>query len=182
MKRMGILKLGIFYFACVGMFLPLPALDAAQIDFRGGPLVPPQAPAGVDVELRPGGVLLGQVIDAHGIPPQGTVVSVRRLGREMAATETDQFGRFQVQGLRGGTYEIVAGQAHGVYRIWAPNTAPPLARPSALVVAMEGSVRGNQGPIGYWLGNPWVVAGLVAAAITVPIVIHNQRINRTTSP
>jgi len=59
-----------------------------------------------------------------------------------------------------------------------PGTAPPAAQPGALLVAGKGPVRGQTGPIGYWLGNPWVLAALVAVAVTVPVAIHNHRLDR----
>lgn len=181
MKRLGMLKTAMLCLACYGMILPAPVLQAGVTGTVAGQQVAKPGSAGGDVELRQGGVLLGQVVDSSGIPLAETPVSLRQINREVAATVTDKSGRFLVSGLRGGTYEIVAGQARAIYRIWAPNTGPPLARPSALVVAGGQPVRG-QGPIGYWLGNPWVVAGLVAAAVTIPVVIHNHRINRTSSP
>jgi hypothetical protein len=126
--------------------------------------------------------LSGQVIESAGVPPAGTRVSVRQMGLEIAATATDRIGNFQLRGLRAGPCEIVAGGAYGTFRLWAPDTAPPLARRSALVLPIEGPIRGNQGPIEYWLGKPWVIAGIVAVAVGVPVAIHNRRIDRTSSP
>jgi len=173
MKRAGILNSGMLILSCLGMILPAPILQAA---------VDGSAPAGTDVQLRQGGMLWGQVIDSNGNPLPGTAVLLRHRDRDAATTMTDQSGYFLSGGLRGGTYEIIAGEARGMFRLWTPNTAPPTARPGALLVAGGEGVRGQCGPIAYWLGNPWVVAGIVAAAVAIPVAIHNNRIHRSASP
>jgi hypothetical protein len=38
-------------------------------------------------------------------------------------------------------------------------------------------VLAQQGPLGYWLTNPWIVAGLVAAAVAIPVAIHNHQVD-----
>jgi len=182
MEHVGVLKLGILCLACAGMILPAPTLSAAVNGQPAGGRVADPVSALVDVELSDGGLLSGQVIESAGMPPAGTRVSVRQMGLEVAATETDRTGNFQVRGLRAGPCEIVAGRAYGTFRLWAPDTAPPLARRSALVLATEGPIRANEGPIGYWLGKPWVIAGIVAVAVGVPVAIHNHRIDRISSP
>jgi hypothetical protein len=69
-------------------------------------------------------------------------------------------------------YQVESAQGGGIYRAWAANAAPPAAVPTVLVVQGEGPVRGNLGSIGP-LG--WALIGLgIAAAIAVPIVMHNQ--------
>jgi hypothetical protein len=68
-------------------------------------------------------------------------------------------------------YQVVADGAVATYRLWAPNTAPAVARPAALIVpGDEQLVRGNRAL--QWLRNPWVIAGIVAVAIAVPVAIH----------
>lgn len=191
MKRTGFFKAGMLALACSGMLLPPPVLHAAVADQAPGQRVAVPASTAVDVELHPGGVLLGQVLDAGGNPSPGIPVSLHLLGREVATTVTDQSGCFRVSGLRGGTLEIVAGPHRGVFRIWAPNTAPPSMLASKSVVLGGQQVRGqcdtggpcdSGGPIGYWLCNPWIIAGLVAAAVAIPVAIHNNRIHRDASP
>lgn len=181
MKHMGLCRASMLLLACLGMMLPTPVLRGAVIDPALQQRVAGAASAGVDVELHPGGVLLGQVVDVNGIPLAGTSVSLRLFSREVATTVTNESGYFRAQGLRGGTYEILAGQQRGVFRIWAAGTAPPSIPTSTLVVLDGRRVRG-QGPIGYWLGNPWVIAGLVAVAVAVPLAIHNNRMQRSASP
>jgi len=182
MECFGVFRLGILCLACAGMILPTPLFSAAVGGETAVEQLARPIPATLDVELREGGLLSGQVIGSSGTPPVGTHVSVRQMGMEVAAATTDRFGNFEVRGLRAGPCEIVAGRAYGTFRLWAPNAAPPLARRSALVLPVDGPIRGNEGPIGYWLGKPWVIAGIVAIAVGVPVAIHNHRIDRISSP
>lgn len=182
MKRMGLLKAGAIGLACLGMLIPTPVLHAAADDGGSQREAEGRTPASMDVALHEGGRLFGQVVDAQGIPLVRAPVRLRQLDQEVAVTRTDRYGYFQVQGLRGGTYQIVAGPANGVYRLWAPRTAPPAAQPGALVVAGGQQVLGQNGPLGHLFGNPWIVAGLVATAIAVPVAIYNHQIDRNETP
>ena len=179
MKRTGTLSLA--WMACLGTLLPAPLFGATVTEAADERPLPHVVPKVTDVQLQEGGVLLGQVVDSNAVPVPATPVSLRQMGREIARTVTDPTGTFAFDKLRGGTYEIVAGRSQGIYRIWAPNTAPPTAQPSVLITPSGQDVRG-QGPLGYWLGNPWVVTGLVAAAVAIPVGIHNHRVHRTSSP
>jgi len=182
MKCMRLLKAGAIGLACLGMLLPTSVLRAATDGEGSRREADGRPPAAVDVALHEGGTLIGQAVDARGIPLVRAPVRLRQLDREVAVTRTDGCGYFRVQGLRGGTYQIVAGPADGVYRLWAPRTAPPVAQPGALVVVGGQQVLGQNGPLGHFFGNPWIVAGLVATAIAVPVAIHNHQIDRNEAP
>jgi len=192
MKRMGPIRASMVLAACVGTVLPPRALHA-EVTYQPLPQTPPaQVPANQetshaalsnpDVELDSQGVLSGIVVDAEGHPMASVPVSLRFQGREVARTVTDAAGNFRVAGLRGGVYEIMAGASRGVYRIWAPGTAPPTANSGKIVVLRGQTVRGQDSPAGYWLKNPWVIAGMAAVAVAVPVAIHNSRIRRSSSP
>lgn len=168
--------------ACLGILIPPPlahaAAEAAPAVSTGGVNL-----AGGDVALAAGGVLRGQVVDVHGSPVQQAPVSVRHVLGEVRATVTDGSGRFEIAGLRGGTYQIVAGSSAGVFRLWAPQTAPPSAQPAALIVVAGPQVLGQQGPLASWCcAHPLIIAGLIAAAIAIPIAIHNHQIDRDREP
>jgi hypothetical protein len=127
-------------------------------------------------------LLIGQAVDAQGVPLAQTPVSAWQQGRPVVATTTDPAGVFLAKGLRGGTCEIAAGEARGVFRLWAPGTAPPSAKPAALLVAGDGPMRGQCSPMAFWLSKPWVIAGVVAAAVAVPVAIHEHQEDRLSSP
>lgn len=175
MKRMGLWKSGTILLACLGLLVPGPMLQASTTDAGSQDQADGRTPAVVDVALSDGGTLHGQVVDAQGNPLSRTAVSIQQFDREVANTMTDPSGRFRATGLSGGTYRIVAGQATGTFRLWAPNTAPPSARPAALLVpGNEPLVRGKGcNPCMQFFRNPWVIAGIVAVAIAVPVAIYN---------
>jgi hypothetical protein len=161
-----------------------------------GMVIPPSAfavePATVatDVALRPGGLLVGQVVDRQGVPQGNRIVSIQYGPHEVVRTTTDQNGTFAAQGLRGGQYQLVTHEGVSVCRLWAPNTAPPVARPAALLVSGNQIARGQWGaspdascghPVGplhgsiEWVkAHPYITAGVVAAAIAIPIALADD--------
>jgi hypothetical protein len=152
--------------ACFGMVIPNSALAA-----------PPAAAATNDVALRTGGLLVGQVVDQQGVAKANAPVSIQFAGKEVVNTTTDKNGVFAAKGLRGGAYQLVTPQGASACRLWAADTAPPSARPAALVVSGNDVVRG-QGPMGSWVGwmkqHPYIVAGTVAAAIAIPLALADD--------
>ena len=176
MKRRIPFKIGLITLTSLGLIVSGPALQGTAADAASNQKTEgnkADAPAVVDVALDDGGTLQGQVVDAQGKLVAETTVSIQQLDREIVRTVTDRSGRFRVAGLRGGTYRIVAGEAVGVYRLWAANTAPPAALPRALVVPGDQQlVRGQLGRVVQFLRNPWVVAAIVTVAIAVPVAMH----------
>jgi len=136
----------------------------------------------VDVALHDGGVLLGQVVDPQGVSLASVPVLLKTEGQPLAEGKTDTNGGFAFRGLQGGVYQLVAAEGHAAYRLWAPGTAPPSARPGALVIVGRETVRGQCGALGFWLSNPWVIAGIVAAAVSIPVAIHNAKDGQPASP
>ena len=146
--------------AGLGILLPPSA-------FATSPIAPTS-----DVALRSGGLLVGQVVDPQGLAKAGTVVSIRQGEHEVVRTKTDENGVFVAQGLRGGNYQLVAKNSSCSCRLWAADTAPPAARPAALVVCGNEVVRGQYGPggmVGWVKAHPYITAGVVAAAIATPL-------------
>jgi hypothetical protein len=110
-----------------------------------------------DISLSSGGVLKGQLVDPAGAIQTGVKVSLLRHGQEVATCSTDGQGAFELAGLSGGTYQLVADGMHQDVRLWAAGTAPPAAVPSALVVTKDSLTRGQL---------PAAVAGLAGSAST----------------
>jgi hypothetical protein len=153
--------------ACFGMVLPTTVTAAT-----------PATPAtNTDIALRKGGLLVGQVVDQQGVAKAGTPVSIQFNGKEVATTTTDANGVFAAKGLRGGQYQLVTPQGGNACRLWAADTAPPSARPAALVVSGSEVVRAN-GAGGAWVGwmkaHPYITAGTVASAIAIPLVLASN--------
>ncbi len=150
---------------------------------------PASQPVVHDVALKSGGLLAGQFYDAQGVPRTGVDVTLLLEQRSLAKTQTDAEGKFAFQGVRGGIYQLTAANGTGSYRLWAPGTAPKGTKKVAFVTAGDTIVRGQGHHNGYYyeyqqchshlgrakflLCNPWVVSGIVATAVAVPVGIHN---------
>lgn len=158
------------------LLLPLQQLLAANPHVLDDGRQPGAASGAVirDVALHPGGQLRGQVVDAQQHPCVQIPLRVIRVSDQapVATAQTDGQGQFAVSGLTGGVYRVETPAGAAVYRLWAPNTAPPSAIASALVVQGDPAVRGNLGAIG-WLG--WTLIGLgIAAAVAVPLILDDD--------
>ena len=160
--------------ACTISLMPAQQILAANplAGTEGRPAVSATGPVVHDIALGPGGMMRGQVVNAQGTPCVNTPVLLVKSG-EQAVTpcRTDSDGYFQVAGLSGGVYTVETTAGVMVYRVWAPNTAPPSAVAEALIVEGE-AVRGNLGaitPLG------WALIGMgVAAAIAIPIALDDD--------
>jgi hypothetical protein len=157
--------------ACVGIVCP-PTVLAAE-----------PACTTKDVALRPGGVLVGQVMNQQGAVQPGSPVSIWQNEREVVSTKTDANGIFAAQGMRGGQYQILTPAGPTFCRLWAADTAPPAAASTAVIVTGQEVVRGQWAPPaawgadygGRWLdwvrSHPYITAGIVAAAIAAPLAV-----------
>lgn len=145
MKSLRFLKAAAVSLACLGLVASPTGLLAAgptqkaQVRQAGKPQV-------IDVAMVRADTFVGQVVDGHGKPVDHVSVSVRQGKNEIAKTASDDEGLFAVKNIHAGTYTVVAGKGAGIYRLWAPNTAPPKALQKAIVIAGEGmTVRGQWG-------------------------------------
>jgi len=136
------------------------------------------APPVRDVSLQVGGVLRGQVVDKQGKPCAGIPIAVIKVGvttENLVSSQTDGQGRFQLQGLTAGVYQVATAEGGMLCRLWAPNAAPPSAVPAALVVQGEGPVRGSLGGLAGIGPLGWALIGLgIAAAIAIPLALHKD--------
>lgn len=133
-----------------------------------------------DVALAPGGVLTGQVVDSSGRPVSMVPVSLKTQGKEIARVHTDQQGAFRVASLQGGVYRVTASGKEGVYRFWAPQTAPPSSLNGLNLVSSGEVFRGQMtggtfASAGQWIAeHPIITAGAIAAAIAIPIAVSDD--------
>lgn len=145
--------------AALGMCIP-------QVAFAVQTAPAAATPAVVDIALEDGGVLNGRLVDLQGANVANMPVSVKVQNREVATTKTGEDGRFSVKDLKGGVYQVSAGQGEGAYRLWSNGAAPPSAQKGAIVY--------TQGGVKMLLANPIVIAGVVATAIAVPVALANS--------
>jgi len=152
--------------SCVCILISSEAASAAPI-----------AAMSSDIELRSGGVLLGQIVDAQGVAVVLAPVLITNGIQEVARAQTDEQGNFAVSGLRGGVYKIASAGHQGVYRLWSPQTAPPSASQGLMVVVPSDVVRGQCGchGMGNWIANhPLVTAGAIGAGIAIPLAVSDD--------
>ncbi len=159
MRTFRIVRRAAVGLACLGTMLPQSGA------FAEAPQVLPQpkavaAPAIIDVALTNGGTMTGAVVKADGSAVEGAVVTMRQGTQQVAQVVTDSNGRYAVTNLRAGVYQVAAGQDQSIYRVWAPETAPPSARPAAVLVTGQQVVRGQFG------GVDFVTLTTLGAAIT----------------
>jgi hypothetical protein len=166
MKRAGILKGVAAWLALASLCLSQPLLAAGGLDTQRVN----------DVTLRDGGLLIGQVVDPQGIGRANVPVALLAGQRELGVGKTDQNGYFAFSGLKGGVYQIQSGTGEQAFRVWTSETAPPTARPGALVVDGKEVVRGVFERARFYLSDPRVFVPLTAAAVgvTAAVIIINN--------
>ncbi len=163
MKLINTFKYSVVLLACLGM------LSSQTLSAAG--LAPPTIR---DVALHAGGQLKGQVVNEQAAAQANSQIAVVRDGKPLLVTQTDKNGRFVLAGLEPGLYELHLSSGGGAYRLWAPETAPPAASEGVLLVEESQVVRGiGSGNCFGWLSNPWVLAGIVAAAIAIPLALSD---------
>lgn len=145
----------------------------------------------VDVALGDNGLLYGQLLDRQGRHLPITAIHLSN-GNQQWTTYTDTEGNFHLEGLFGSTYQVEAAGQTEIIRAWAPGTAPPQAVEGLLLVHDNSVVLGQHcgSPVcgsmvcaaKHPLSNPFILGGLVAAAIAIPVGIHNSGSNDDDPP
>jgi hypothetical protein len=130
----------------------------------------------LDVALNKDGGLLGQVLDSTGRPlPQQTVI-VRGIADGIAhQTTTNAQGKFTVPALHGGVFQVEGSNCLALCRCWTAPAAPPSANRELLLVS-DGQLQRGQRPIeDLFFSSPVLLGLIIAAAIAIPIAIHNSQ-------
>ncbi len=157
--------------ACLAWLLPVPPSLAA----------PPISGAGtaattgiIDVRLDEHGAIHGRVLDAAGQGLAERPVVLQQVGGAVFRAQTDAAGRFVLQQVSGGVHQLTTGHGTVTCRVWTHTAAPPSATDQLTVVAGEPVVRGQQ-PFSCIFTNPLFIGLVVAAAIAIPIAVHNAQ-------
>jgi len=147
------------------------------------PVAPAERPRAIDVELRPEGVLLGQLVSASGAPRGDARVKLTTPDGREALAKTNDEGAFAFRGVRG-VATLQTDKSLAVVRGWAPGAAPPSATPAVLMVEQDGVARGQHyvgsGTQTFFdrskrlFANPLFVAGVVGTAVAIPVAIAND--------
>lgn len=134
-----------------------------------------KSPVVHDIALGNGGVLRGQVVDRDGTPAREMDIRVSPVSdqpQQPIVVKTDDQGHFQIAGLQGGVHRVETSQGAAIFRLWAPNTAPPAAKKGVLIVDSKEAVRANLSRL-----SPlhWTLIGVgIAAAIAIPLALDDD--------
>lgn len=158
----------------------LPTSVSAQSPLAETALLPVAAAATVDVALSAEGTLRGVCVDAEGEPVASAPIYVLQEDKVVALVLSNEQGRFSVDQIDGGMYQIVHAGGATTCRAWTALAAPPSAHGELLLVS-GATLRAQISPAVQFLGNPWVITGVVVTAITVPVAIHNIRRDRASA-
>lgn len=169
-KLQRMIRVTLVSLACLAWLLPPPVVRASQ---PGGGGRTAAAAGVVDVRLDERGAVRGILFDMAGQPLAGRPVVLRQTSGTMCSTETDAAGRFELRGVSGGVHCLVAGDRSVTCRVWTHGAAPPAATDQLTVVAGPPLVRGQQ-PFYAIFQNPLFIGLVIAAAIAIPIALHDD--------
>ena len=128
----------------------------------------------IDLVMSADGALRGVVVDSNGRGVRGTVVQLLREGEKRGEAITDVNGHFQFTNLSGGVYHILTPSTISLCRIWTNKAAPPSANRELLIATGDLVARGQRPICDLFFVDPLLVGIIVAAAIAIPIAIHNS--------
>jgi hypothetical protein len=151
--------------------LPVPAVSAAQPVSSAGT---PASSGIVDVRLDERGAVRGRLLDASGQGLADRPVVLQQAGGTVSRVQTDSGGGFVLQRVSGGVHQLTAGDGTVTCRVWTHAAAPPSATDQLTVVAGQPLVRGQQ-PFSAIFTNPLFIGLVIAAAIAIPIAVHNAQ-------
>ena len=97
-----------------------------------------------DVALTSQGELSGVLVANSGRPVGNVEVGLLCGSNLVSLATTDGQGKFAFEGVRGGSYRLAAVGSVHIVRAWAANTAPPVARPAAVIVVDGDVIRGQE--------------------------------------
>ncbi len=174
MKFFHAVRTGAIALAALGMLIPSTTLLAATtVKAKTTQAETSAAAERFDVGLHQDNLLFGQVVDAQGVPQASVPIQLIQKNRVLITVKTDPSGFFAISKIPPATYQVKSGKMSGTYRLWAPKTAPAEAQAGVMMVVGQGPVRAQQGPIGYWFGKVWEVAGLIVSkVVAIPLAIH----------
>ena len=156
---------------------PLPALGTPPAVSRNAENRRLNAVEVKDVQLDARGSLRGVVVDAQGKRQAAAKLTLSRVDRpaERTVLETREDGQFATLPIKPGVYRLETSEGVIGCRLWSSTAAPPSASKSLLVVNDTEVVRGQRPIRELFYSDPLLMAGVVAAAIAIPIAVHKSR-------
>lgn len=128
----------------------------------------------LDIVLRPGNVLAGELVDSEGMPQADQDVFLSFGRHEIARGTTNKSGKFLIEVPRGGVYLVTSGSCVKVVRTWTSTAAPPAARDHLTLSPATTVIRGQNYESGTNPITRLLFLGGIAAAIAIPIALSNN--------
>lgn len=130
----------------------------------------------IDVILTSDGQLVGKVVFADETPGAATRVEIQDLRTNtIQSMEIDAQGRFSFSGVMTGQAIVSCDGQHQSVRVWARDLAPPSAVEQLTIQwSPDRIVRGQRPMSELFCNEPVMIGVLVAAAIAIPIALHNS--------
>ena len=174
--------------ACINLLVPLQLLHAADppsatarsaapaasVQYKTTPPRETARPVTRDVTLGPDSELRGQLVDKNGVRLPNRIVVAVHADKSSLQSVSDANGQFHFPRAKPGMYQVASQQSYQLCRCWAANTAPPAASKQLLMVEGDQTIRGQR-PIGELLSGPVLIGLIIAAAIIIPIAVHNAQ-------
>lgn len=116
------------------------------------------------------------VVTPEGTPLAGQQVMLARGSQILGSSVTDAQGRIRMRGVRGGNYQLISNNQTVNVRAWTQNAAPPVATNQVRICPQQPVVVVRPyNPLRTLFGcEPMMLGVLVAAAIAVPIAVHDS--------
>jgi len=118
------------------------------------------------------GTLAVSVKDHLGTPlPKAALKLSTAKGKAVQTLRADAKGECKIKNLEAGAYRLAVED-----RLLVLLDVNEKGTVSTLVVMVPARPRyaAGGGKRGFWLSSPWIIAGLVAVAIAIPVAIHNS--------
>jgi hypothetical protein len=144
------------------------------------PLRPETQPIIHDIRLDPQGTMHGRLLNLEGRPVIEETLELIREGETITQAMSDSDGRFQFSPVSTGIYQIQWKSSMVICRVWTDAVAPPVAKDKLVVLDVAPLVRGQR-PAREIFHNPLFLGLFVAAAIAIPIAVHQSRSDRPPS-
>ncbi|MDG2380263.1 MAG: hypothetical protein P8N76_01175 [Pirellulaceae bacterium] len=159
-------------FALFSLILPTHVVAQA-------PKAPAKRPQVHDIQLNAQGKLRVVVVDGQGQRiPQSQIKLTRddfSASPQSTLGVTNNRGEHTFQKLAGGIYRLETDQGICMCRLWTKAAAPPSASQSLLIVNDTRIARGQRPIREIFRSDPILMTALVAAAIAIPLAIHQSK-------
>ena len=132
------------------------------------------------LEVKPGTLSVSVVDHGGKAMPEAGLKLMSGAGKVLKTAKADKKGTYSLKDLKAGAYRLIVAD-----RIIVPFNVSKKAKVADLLVVVPAKPRyaaGQGGGILALLSNPFVIAGIVAVAIAIPIALHDSSHHRSSYP